>query len=589
MALGGALELIGDTTVNTPGSGSITMTSGQIGTNGATFTLTNHGLIQGWGIIGSNATTYQNLNLNNTGTINANSSGNTLSVQGTGSAITNAGLFEATNGGTLNVATSAAVDNSAGTIKSSGTNSVVDLSNTITGGTLTTQSGGLMQTSGTVTLDASSLGAITLSNGSTYVAGDGTVTALTNVTGQLNLGTTAASTLKVTSGLNYGYLRLVGDTALVGPGSVVLNGGLIGTNGATFTLTNNNTIQGSGVIGSNTGSDYQNLSLHNNGTINANSSGNTLSIQGTGSSIINASLFEATNGGTLDIATQAAVNNQNGSIVAANGTTVNLINTTIQGGTLTTLGTGVMQTIGTVNLDATTLGAITFTDGSTYVAGNGTTTALTQVIGQLNLGTVTGSTLQVTSVGSNFGYLRLVGDPTVSGNGLIVLNGGLVETNGNNYTLTNNDTIEGVGVLGSNFGSDYQNLSLDNTATIDANSNGNTLSIEGLGSSIVNTGLFEATNGGILNLATSNPINNTGGNITATGAGSTVDVSSTTIQGGTLNTSGGGVMQTVGVAKLDGVTNGAITISDGSLCDRGGQHADRYIDTLMFGTSPVAR
>jgi hypothetical protein len=380
-----------------------------------------------------------------------------------------------------------------------------------------------------------------------------------------------------------GYLRLVGDTTLSGPGSVVLNGGLIGTNGNYYTVTSNVPIQGYGEIGSNVGADYQNLDLTNNSIINANSGGNTLTIDGDGPTIINAGLFEATNGGTLNLATSFAINNQNGMIVAGNGSAVNIINTDIEGGTLTTQGTGTMQTVGSVTLDASTLGAITLTDGSTYLAPAGT---LTSVTGQLNLGTSTGSTLQVSGTNISPGYLRLIGDTTLSGppGATVILNGGLVGTNGNFYTLTNNVLIQGYGVIGSNVGSDYQNLDLNNTATINANSNGNPLSIQGAGTSIVNTGLFEATNGGILNLATTNAINNAGGNITATGAGSMVNVS-TTIQGGTLNTTLGGVMQTAGTAVLDGLTNGAITISDGSTYTAGAGTYNDVLGTLNLGTS----
>jgi hypothetical protein len=577
MAVGGALELIGDTTVNTPGTGSITMNNGQIGTNSVNYTLTNNGLIQGSGIIGSNNATYQDLSLNNVGTIDANSPGNTLSIQGTGGSIINAGTFEATNGGILNVNTNAAVQNF-GTIASMGSGSTVNLSGDIVGGTLTTSGGGVMQTSGTVTLDALNLGAITLTDGSTYKA----AASDTDVQGLLKLGTTTGSTLQVTTnGSGNGYFRLINNTTLSGPGTMVLNGGLIGTNSVNYTLTNNVLIQGYGEIGSNVGADYQNLSLANNSIINANSSGKTLMIDGTGSSIVNAGLFEATNGGTLNLSTTHAINNQNGTITAGNGSTVNITNTTIQGGALTSVGTGVMQDVGSVTLDAHNLGAITLTDGSTLLSGAGTDT---DVVGQFNLGTSTGSTIQVTTNNTGNGYFRLVGDTTLSGPGTLVLNGGLVGTNSVPYTLTNNVLIQGYGEIGSNIGADYQDLQLANNATINANSPGNTLKIDGTGSSIVNAGLLEATNGGTLVLSTQNAINNATGNITSSGSGSTVNVS-TTIQGGTLNTVGGGVMQSVGNARLDGSSNGAITISDGSTYAIGAASAlTQILGTLNLGT-----
>jgi hypothetical protein len=167
------------------------------------------------------------------------------------------------------------------------------------------------------------------------------------------------------------------------------------TNGSSFTLTNSIIIQGYGVIGSNAGPDYQNLNLINNRTINANSGGNILSIQGTGSTITNANVLEATNGGILNLATANPLNNSVGSITASgSGSAVNISNTTIQGGTLTTEAGGAMNMVGTSKLDGSSQGAITLTDGSTLTSGP---TAFTEVLGTVNLGTSSGSTLNVSS------------------------------------------------------------------------------------------------------------------------------------------------------------------------------------------------
>ena len=273
MTIRGGIELVGDTSLLGPGV--LTLINGQIGTNGNGFTLTNAMTIDGSGIIGSNGLTYQNLSLSNSGTIDADSTASTLSIQGTGSSITNSGTLEATNGGILALATSAAINNNGGLIAAMGTNSVVNVSTTIQGGTLSTSGGGLLQTSGGATLDASSQGAITLTDGSTYTAGSGL---LTKVTGTLNLGTVSGSTLALAGGL-----ELIGDTTVAAPGSgsISMSNGQIGTNGNTFTLTNNGLIQGSGVIGSN-GLTYQNLNVDNAGTIDANINAATLSIQGAG-------------------------------------------------------------------------------------------------------------------------------------------------------------------------------------------------------------------------------------------------------------------------------------------------------------------
>ena len=585
IGLNGALQLNNSLTLS--GTGTFTMsgpasgTGGQIGTNGNNFTLTNQSTIAGSGLIGSNITTFGNLNLDNGGTINGNSTVDALQIGGNGGVVANHGTMEATAGGTLILAPAAAINNLSGTILSSGAGSTVIIQAVIQGGNLTTSSGGVIQTAaGGATLDAVSQGAITLTNGSTYTSTAGT----TFIKGTLNLGTTAASTLTLG-----GALELAGDTTLSGGAGAVVNitgnasnstGGQIGTNGSNFTLTNNVAIQGSGTIGSNL-TTFQNLNLINNGTINANTSGQILTIQGTGGTITNAGLFEATGGGILNLATSNPINNSAGNITA-NGGTVN-VSTTIQGGNLTTSAGGVMQTTAAgATLDAATLGAITLTNGSTYTSTAGTTF----ITGTLNLGTTAGSTLTLG------GALELAGNTTLSGGTGAVVNitgnaanstGGQIGTNGSNFTLTNNVAIQGSGTIGSNL-TTFQNLNLINNGTINANTSGQILTIQGTGGTITNAGLFEATGGGILNLATSNPINNSAGNITANGVGSTVNLS-TTIQGGTVNTVNGGVVQTVGTSTLDGIANGAITISDGSTVTSGAAALTRVTGTLNLGTT----
>ena len=100
--------------------------------------------------------------------------------------------------------------------------------------------------------------------------------------------------------------------------------------------------------------------------------------------------------------------------------------------------------------------------------------------------------------------------------------------------------------------------------TINANSMGgsliNTLTIES--AQVTNQGLMEATNNGILYI-NGVAVNNQGGNITANGAGATVQlVGFTDIQGGTLNNNGGALGTLDGAdAILDGSTaSGAVTI-----------------------------
>ena len=287
----------------------------------------------------------------------------------------------------------------------------------------------------------------------------------------------------------------MGDTTLSGNGVVTMtgvptspgpvSGAQIGTdgNGRTLTIDSGVTVQGSGSVGVNSIVD-PNLNLGNAGTINANSTTNALQIGGDGS-VTNTGTFKASGGGTLDLVTSNPINNATGNITADNGV-VN-VSTTIQGGTLNTLNGGVMQTTaGGAKLDGSAQGAITLSDGSTYTS----TAGKTQILGTLNLGTATGSTLTLG------GALELVGDATLSGPGVVNISGdaststgGQIGTDGNGRTLTNDATIQGSGTIGSN-NATSDNLAVINGGTIKANTSGQELLMMGTGP-VTNTGTLQ--------------------------------------------------------------------------------------------------
>jgi len=555
--LAGTMRLVNNTTL--AGPGSVTMAAGSdISTScGGCFTLSNQTLIQGAGTIGTSS-----VPITNTGTIDANSGGNTLTLTG-GSTISNAGgLLEATGGGTLDLNNN--VNNGSGNITASGSGSVVIVDNiTIHGGTLNTSLGGTMETvaGGAAGLDGNSgQGAILLSDGSTYTAPNGT---RTDIAGLLNLGTSDTSTSIQLAGT----MRLTQNTTLAGPGSVTMaSGSDVSTScGGCFTLTNEVLIQGAGTIGT------SNVPITNTATIDADSSGGTLTLNG-GGTITNASgLLEAASGGTLDM--QNTVNNLNGNITADGGT-VEVDNMTIQGGTLNILGGGTMETVGHSGLDGSSHGAITLSDGSTYTAGSGTTT---DVAGTIDLGSSNAAT--TIQLG---GTMRLTGNTTLAGPGSVTMttqsSSDIATSCGGCFTLSNQTLIQGTGMIGTS------NVPITNTGLIDANSSGNTLTMNGGGTITNASGLLEATGGGTLDMQ--NTVNNLNGNITADGG--TVKVDSMTIEGGTLNTSGGGTMETVGHSGLDGSSHGAITLSDGSTYTAGGGTTTDVAGTMNLGTSNAA-
>jgi hypothetical protein len=330
--------------------------------------------------------------------------------------------------------------------------------------------------------------------------------------------------------------------------------GSVGTN----TLTNQETIQGSGNIGN------SQMALINSGTIDANQSAGTLTLQ-ISNGVTNTGTLEATNGATLVITgvTNGGVNvmNKGGTIQAVGaGSIVSLENAIIAGGTLTTSGGGVIQT---------PFGYTAALDGSTSMVTNSGTFSLNnesfvQLIGTINN---TGS-IQLNSTGNSTAILIGNGNVTLTGGGTLTMSNntfanGISGFRGATFTNVNN-TISGAGTIGEG------DISLVNQASgiIDANQS-NALVIQTRNGT--NTGTLEATNGATLVLSsryTGGVITNTGGTIQAVGAGSFVALESgLTITKGMLTTSGGGVIETQGgqTATLNGVTNsGNYTVSDNS-------------------------
>ena len=516
--------------------------------NAGGLTLTNvNNSIVGTGIIGNGGLTLVN---QPAGTIDANVSGAGLTLNGSGG-VTNSGLLEATNGGVLAINTT--VNNSGGNITASG--GTVELVNAdVEGGTLSTVKGGTLETVGSSILDGSTEGALTLSKGSTYAGGPGTTTSLLGaITNNGTFQITGGSNANTTLGLN-------ANTTLTGGGTITLafngNGGgtaYILQNASNLTLTNvNNTVDGTGIIG------QGGLTLVNQsgGTIDANVSGAGITLNGSGG-VTNAGLLEATGKGVLAINT--TVNNAGGNITA-NGGTVEVYSGTIQGGTLNNTG-GTFETPGgnSATLDGSTAsGAITL--NGTYTGLEGSTT---NVLGTINnkgnllaiggsnantiLGIAANTTLQ------SAGTVTLAFDGNGSGNAYLEqIAGGLTLTNVNNL-------IQGEGIIGNG------GLTLVNDAggVINANSVGSpvtgSLTLNG-GGGVTNLGLMEATKSSTLAINTT--VNNAGGNITASGG--TVAVVNATVQGGTLNANNGGILETAGTATLDGMTQGALTLSAGS-------------------------
>ena len=183
------------------------------------------------------------------------------------------------------------MNNAGGNVTANG--GVVQLkSATIQGGTLNALGGGTMETTPgtTATLDGTTHGALTISAGSTYTASN---TGVTDILGaivdkgaiQVNGGGGTNGELELTGAATLSGGGVVGMTTATGGGNAIVDG-----NGQTLTNAGD-VIEGTGTIGTN-----GHLTVINGGTIDANISAGTLTLNGTGG-ITNTRVFEATNGG----------------------------------------------------------------------------------------------------------------------------------------------------------------------------------------------------------------------------------------------------------------------------------------------------
>ncbi len=272
-------------------------------------------------------------------------------------------------------------------------------------------------------------------------------------------------------------------------------------------------------------------------------------------SVTNQGLLEATGGNTLNL--QNTYNNAGGRILASgSGSTVQFINGTVSGGLLASSGGGTLTTPANVifTLDGKSQGTLTI--AGSYVGANNSQTFLTGTIN--NTGTI-----QLNAAASNT-FLTVAAAVSLTGGGTVMLtengsggNAAISTTNGN-QTLTNvNNTIQGIGFIG------WNGLSVINqpSGVINANLPASAGSLYLNPPTLTNTGLLEATGGGLLNLQ--NTFLNAGGNVLANGNGSTVQFISGVLEGGTLNTSNGGLLTIPAnnTFTLDGVSTGTLNLA----------------------------
>ncbi len=503
----------------------------------STLTIAGKTTVQGAGSIGANS------KLTNNGTINATGA-TALTITPGNSKVANSnqlkntGLLQSINPGALgavgglNLASVNVIGSTAkGVIEANGAHTHVDLRTaTITGGTLKTMAGGVIQSvdRGSL-LDGTGVGAPVNNQGVVTVANNTSLNlqGTMNNTGSISLQSIGNQTELKTTAIN---------TTLSGGGTVALSDNsqnyVYGATAAS-TLTNfNNTISGAGQLGNGQ------LTLVNQaaGVINGNAS-NVLVINTGAIAVTNTGLIEGTSAGGVTIS-GTTINGSTGGVIQAAGGTVRLATATVVGGTLkATSGGQIITTDRSSLLDSTTAAV---TNANTVSVQNNTSLNLQ---GTLNN---TGS-ISLQSVGNQTELKTTALNTTLSGGGTIVLS-----DNTQNYVygataaavLTNfNNTISGAGQLGA------AQLTLVNQIAGVINGNAtNILTINTGAIAVTNTGLIEGTSAGGVTVSGTTINGSTGGVIQAVGG--TVRLATAIVLGGTLATLGGGQIVTTDRGSL---------------------------------------
>ena len=361
---------------------------------------------------------------------------------------------------------------------------------------------------------------------------------------------------------------------LTGSGEVMLEAAArnrISANAWTHRLINTDmhVIRGGGSLGVN------GMLLTNNATIQADLPEATMAIDLAGNAEnenFNTGIMQAVNGGILAIHA-TPLNNTGGAIRALNGSTVNLQGgTVVYGGTLTTQGSGIIQTPSSNDAYIQDLA----NEGHVSVQN----AANLRILGTV----VNNGTIAVDSTGTSNTYLYLEQPATLAGTGEVVLgpqSRNIISANAWTHVLTNaaGHTIRGAGQIGAN------NLGLINQGSIVADA-GMTMTLDLAQSAFDNQGALRVTAGSVMSIAPS-PFTTSGSVMIddlsiLSRNGDYVQTAGTTTVEGELAVSGGidlqgGTLEGTGLVDADVLNSGGIVgpgVSPGTLLIDGDYEQD---------------
>ena len=587
--LNNAGNILSAGTLNTWTMNGGTITGGTIGSSGTTVNLTGSSVTFDGSILDSNVTVSAGTTLNiadsltlaNGATLTVDAGGTLNFVDGTSNIqpVSGSGtiILDAASGslaaGELNVngvntgsqvtfdsgvnITGLGTSTAPNTITAAGGNTIV-FDNGVTQVTISAASGGVLQADGANFLGVTLTGTLDVNSGTGYlnavtVAADITVTSGATLWIENGLALQNDASVTAQSG---GVLRLPYTEAVNGTGQIVLAAGSYTYHSyGTLTFGSGITLAGAGQMLS-----FNNALLVNQGTLDANVSGQTLAIA---LSLQNDGTIATANGGNLAI-TGSSVNLETGGSLTVNaGSTVTLgsgtyswsnagMITVASGGTLNLGGNFTTAGIGTIN-----------SSGTINFSGKLNNAASTLSAGTLNTWTINGGTITGGTIGSSGTTVNLTGSSvtfdgsildsnvTVSAGATLNIADGLTLANGANITvdaggtlnfidgLSNAQTVSGSGTITLAAASGSLAAAQINANGVNANSQvtfASGVTISGDGTSAIPNTITAAANNTII---FDNSVTNTtlsaasGGALQASGTSS----NPTTFSGVTLNSS----------------------------------------------------
>jgi hypothetical protein len=434
-------------------------------------------------------------------------------------------------------------------------------------------------TEGTAT--GANFGAITLLDGSTLEIGG-----IVDNTGFINLDGNGDLT----------RLIAISNTTFEGDGRIQMTDdvdnffGIESTQNTIITNVDNN-ISGAGTI---TASIFNNDKL---GVINATDANNRLVINDT--EVINTGLIEATGAAGLELAGGSSIRNEGAIIEAANGSIIVLDGfNEIEGGTLK----GNIDVVSNSGAGLDGMSAGTVSNEGAIAIENGASLGLRGVINNTGSINLNGG---ATATDILLGGTTPATPTTLQGGGQVKLTDSSfnsLDVQGNLATnlINVNNTISGAGTIGASGDLTFNNQTL---GIINATGANNPLILEGL--AVHNAGVLEATGAAGLTINGEGVVNTASGIIRAN-TGSVVKLESGPITGGTLETSGTGVIQIDSTfLALDGsneivptntmitvagnidVSSGSVLALAGTVRDTGNIQDDSgsTIDLILAGSS----